>query len=363
METKSYLAVGEESTRGTKESSTVGFIPLNDFVLPPPDYMERKRGEHRGEDTQLGETLAIRMGEKWEGLELAIPAFSEAGTTAGMIGTLFKHFFGSATSAQNSSTGQYAHMMYPVTDPWATANLGTKGLSFNMNLMEGAVQKNYPYIGGVVSKLTFTQEAGQPLVIGISAFGQKLDTVATGLSSPTYPAENLRLDFNNLTMRQGATVTRTGSAPDYTDITSDGTQVSPENITLEIEDSREGKMVLDGNSVPTKINKGIFTGKLTFTLDWEDPSSGFSSVDEFNLFLASVYTTNFLLTWDSGTAAGTGDNHSLIIDLPIANMIGGVPTIVRDGDPSVTFEYDLHFDSTTTQYLFGLLLKNTASAV
>jgi len=126
--------------------------------MPKPDYMATKREEYRGEDTALGPTTEIRMGEKWEGLSIEMNAFSEAGIVAGMVATLMKHFFGTTTSAQNAATGQYAHMSYAVADPFSTANLGAKALTFNMNIKHDATLKNYPYTGGRVSKLSFKQE-------------------------------------------------------------------------------------------------------------------------------------------------------------------------------------------------------------
>ena len=362
-ETKAFLCVGEETTRGTKEITTIGFIPINNLPLPAPDYAEKKRGEFRGEDTAKGETLAIRMAEKWEGLSPEIPMFTEAGTAKGIIGTLFKHFFGYASSSQNAATGQYRHMMYIVPDPFATANLGTKALTFNVNAMHGATLKNHPYIGGRVSKVSLKQEVAQPLIMTVEAMGQTLGTPETGIASPAFPAENLRLDYNNLTIRAGATVTRTGTAPDYTALTSTGTVVKPDSVTLEFERGMADKQLLDGTISPGKTSVGIFTGKLSMTIDFEDPASGFNSKTEFLAWLAGVSSTNFLLTWDTGTQAGTGDNHALIIDLPICNRLGGMPEVVRDGDPKVTLEYDFHYDSTTTLYAAGVLLKNTATAI
>lgn len=363
-EYNNYLAVGEETTRGTAESSTVGFIPVQgDFALPAPDYMARKRDEHRGEDTQKGHTTEIRMGEQWSGLSMQTPFFTEAGSTSGMVGTVLKHFFGSATTAQNGATSQYAHMMYPVPDPFSSSNLDTKALTFNMNAIHGGTVKNHPYTGGRVNKVTFAQEAGQPLLMTVESMGQTLDTPTTAISSPTYAAENLRADYNNLTIREGATVTRTGSAPDYTDLASNGNQISPDSITLEFERGFEDKIILDGTQSPGKTTVGRFTGKLSMTIDFEDPASGFSSVDDFTTWLAGTSSTNFLLTWDTGTQAGTGDNHSLIIDIPVANRLGGMPEIPLDGQPTITLEYDFHYDSSTTLYAMGLLLKNTATAV
>jgi len=186
MEFKAYLAIGEETTRGTKQAATVGFIPLTDFDLPIPDYMTKKRGEYRGEPSRLGHTLERRMGQKIEG-SFTFPVFSEAGTTKGIVGTIYKHFMGKATSAQNASTGQYAHMMYGVSDPWATANLGTKALTLNYNIIaaSGAI-RNYPVLGARITKLKFSQKPGDDLLCTVSWVAQKLDASTAGLSSPVY---------------------------------------------------------------------------------------------------------------------------------------------------------------------------------
>ena len=157
-ENKIYCAIGEEAARGTGEVTTVGFIPLLNSGIPKMEFDDKRRKEFRGEDTVKGDTTAIRMSRKWGG-SLEIPFFTEAGTTKGIIGTLVKHFFGKATSAQNGATGQYVHVMYPVADPFAPAHLGAKGLTVSLNINEGAVMKNWPFVGGRVKSLSFDQEA------------------------------------------------------------------------------------------------------------------------------------------------------------------------------------------------------------
>ena len=362
MENRAYVAIGEEATRGTKEATTVGFVPVLNFKLPKPDFMAKKRGEFRGEDSMLGPTTEIRMGQKWEGLDLEIPMFTEAGTVKGSIGTLMKHFFGKATSVQNAATGQYAHMMYPVSDPFATANLGTKALTANMNFMEGATIKNYPYVGGRVTKLGFKQETGNPLVFTSSLIGQKLAATTAGIGSPAFPAENLRCDYNNLTLYTGA-VTRTGTPPNYTNLSSAATAITPDTVSVEFERKATDKMILNGTDTVGITNIGQMSGKLTMTLDWADPATGFSSVDDFVLWLAGTSAMNMLFKWDTGTQAGTGDNHAFFIDLPICNRLGGMPEIGLDKDPVISLEFDIHMDITTTLYAVGLLLKNTATAL
>jgi hypothetical protein len=330
-----YLALGEESSRGTKEDSTVGFIPLLGPGIPKMEFDDKKRKEFRGEDTVKGDTTVLRMSRKWAG-SLEMPFFTEAGSTVGMLGTLLKHFFGTATSAQQGATLAYAHMLYPVADPFASANLGDKALTVNLNINEGSTMKNWPFVGGRVSALTFEQEAGQHLKLTAELFGQTRDVTTAELGSPSFAAENLRCDYNNLSVYTG-TITRTGTGPDFTDFSfASATRLKPDKISVKIEDGK---------------------------IDWEDPASGFSSVDEFTNWITSAGSTNFCLEWDTGTEAGTGYNHKLILDVPMAQRMGGEPEYDLEKDPMTSLNYEGLYDESTTKYILGCVLQNTATAV
>jgi len=363
-ETKAYLALGEEAARGTKEVATVGFVPVEGFKVPKLEINEKTRDEFRGEASMNGATTMIRRDRKWSG-SFDIPFFTEAGITSAMMGTLLKHFFGHVSSAQNAATGQYAHMFSHVADPFAAANLGSKALTFNVNLPEGATIKNWPYVGGRVKGLTFSQEAGNSLVLSIDTFGQYRDASAAAIASPTYAAENLRCDYNNLTVYTG-TITRTGAAPDYTDITfASATALIPDKVSLSLEDGRGDVLRLSGKDYPDKTRfDGAIKATLEITIDWEAPGSGFDSVAEYNAWVTAAGSTNFALFWDTGTQAGTGDNHSLTIDLPKMQRVGGgEPDLGLEKDPMTTLKYEGLLDSATTAYLAGVLLKNTAATV
>lgn len=361
-ENKLYVALGEEATRGIKEASTVGFVPLLSPSIPVVEFNDKKRKEFRGEDTVKGDTTVIRMDRKWSG-SLEMPFFTEAGSTPGMIGTLLKHFFGHVSSAENASTGQYGHMMSPVADPFAAANLGDKALTVNLNLNEGATMKNWPFVGGRVSSLTFEQEAGEHLKVTAEMFGQQRDATTAEIGSQTFAAENLRCDYNNLTAYFG-TIVRTGSPPDYTDITfGSATPICLDKVSVKIEDGKEDMLRLCGVDYPNKTRMGMYKVEVEVTIDWEDPSSGFSSADEFNAWIAAASSTNFAFHWDTGTQAGTGDNHSLILDLPVMQRMGGEPEYDLEKDPMVTLKYEGLYDVSTTNYLLGVLLKNTAAAI
>jgi len=361
-ENRIYLALGEEAARGTKESATVGFIPLLSPGIPKTEFDEARRREFRGEDAVKGDTASTRMSQKWT-TSLEMPFFTEAGTASGMVGTLLKHFFGASTSAENASTGQYHHMAYPAVDPFESSKLDTKALTLNLNINEGAVMKNWPFVGGRVSALNFDQEAGSHLKLTAELFGQKRDDATAEIGSPVFAAENLRCDFNNLSVYTG-TIARTGTAPDFTDFGFSGaTLIKPDKISVKIENGMEDAMRLSGIDYPDKTRMGLFKVSLEMTIDWEDPSSGFSSIDDFNAWMAGASETNFCLYWDSGTQAGTGDNHGLYLDIPRASRLGGEPEYDLDKDPMITLKYEGLYDSTTTNYIVGLLLKNTATAV
>ncbi|MFQ5354037.1 MAG: hypothetical protein ACE5DR_03725, partial [Thermodesulfobacteriota bacterium] len=170
-ENKLYLALGEEAIRGTGESGTVGFIPLLSPGIPKMEFNDKRREEFRGEDSIKGGAPFRRMDRKWSS-SLEIPFFTESGGVPGMMGTMIKHFFGHAVSIENGTTGQYSHSFSAVSDPFAATALGQKALTLNMNINEGSAMKNWPFVGGRVSSLSFTQEAGQNLKFTADMFGQ-----------------------------------------------------------------------------------------------------------------------------------------------------------------------------------------------
>lgn len=360
-----FLSVGEEASRGTKEDVIVGWVPLLNPAIPKMEFDEKTRDEFRGEAALSGDTAVIRMARKWAGT-FEVPFFTEAGVTRSIMGTILKHFFGNSSSGQNGVTGQYYHMFYRPDNPFASSKLGSKALTFNLGINEGATAKNWPFVGGRIKTLEFIQEPGEHLKLNIEAFGQFRDTVTAAIGSPVWPDENLRCDYNNLVVYEGGTPTRTGTAPDYTElgVGSGHKTLKPDKLSLKIQNGMEDVLRLSGLDYADKTRMaGRFAATIEMTFDWEDPASGFSSVDEYNAWIAAASETNFLLIWNTGTQAGTGHHHGLIIDIPRAHRQGGIPDYALDKDPMVTLTYKALLDTATTQYLVGMLLKNTATTV
>ena len=358
-ERKHHVEIGEESSRGTAETSTVGYIPVTAPLLPAPEFTDENDRSFRGEQTVLGNRFARRLAQKL-GFTLETQLYTEAGTTAGIIGTLFKHFFGKATSAQNGSTGQYYHMFYPVPDPFATANLGDKALTVTSALSEETDYKSYIHLGNRVKAVSLDIEPGAMLKTSFEMLGQKLDTIADNAHTPVYPAENLLLKYSNCNVYTG-TITRTGTAPDFSDFAfGSATLIKPDKVTIKLDNGMEDKLRVAGVDYPDKTNMGLFTATIELAFNWQ--TSGFDSIAAFKSWLGGIDTTNFFLHFDTGTQAGTGDNHSLYLDLPQVRRTSGAPAWDYEKDPTVTLSFEAEYNS-TTQYMIGLLLKNTATSV
>lgn len=361
-ENKLYLAAGEETTRGVEQTAAIGFIPLNSPSIPKMEFDDRTRKEYRGESGALGDRAAARMSRKWSA-SVGMPLFTEAGSVKGVVGTLLKHFFGRVVSAQNGVTGQYCHMMYPVADPFAAENIGGKAVTLNLNVNEGAAMKNWPFVGGRVRGVSFEQETGHPLKLVVEMFGQKKGATTAEVGSPVFAAEGLRCDYNGLKVYTGA-IGRVGAAPDYTQFSFAGaTQIKPDRVSVKMENGMEDALRLSGLDYPDKTRMGQFKVSVDITIDWEDPASGFSSVAEWRGWMESASSINLCLVWDTGTQAGSGDNHALIIDIPIARRLGGEPDYSLEKDPMITLKYEGLYDATACKYMVGLMLKNTAMTV
>lgn len=361
-----YAALGIEAARGTKESTTVGFLPLTNPQWPQFEPDDQPKNDWRGEQVSLGNIGKRRMSQKWSH-SLEYDFFTESGGgSKAMSGAPIKQCLGFGSSAQNASTGQYIHMMYPVYNPLSTDSgyLGNRAITVNENTSEGDTVKNKPWTGGIVSGLIFTQETGQLLKVSAPMMGQTVGASETAIATPTFAAENLRCDYADLTCYTG-TITRTGTGPDFTDFAfGSATQFCPDNFTLTIESGKTDNLKLCGVDYPTKQNSGMFKITLTFKIDYDDPASGFSSVDDYNLWLAGVSQTNFFFHYDTGTAAGTGDNHQLYIDCPVLQRVTSPgPEITKETDPSKVLNYEGDFDAATTEYIIGIMLKNTSPTI
>lgn len=358
-----YIAFGEQTDLITPEKTTVGFLPVTSFVGVGVEFEDKEVIEFRGEETVLGPTNITRYGQKWT-LSPEMPFFVEAGGGEKNIpAMLLKHLAGHGVNAQNATTGQYDNSISPVSDPRAAANLGEKALTFNSNMSHGDTPRNHPHVGGLVKSIKLEQLFNEDLKFTVEQPGAFVEADEAEVGSPTYPAENLRLKYNMLKGYSGG-ITPVGTAPDYTDFTlTAGNQFKPRDLSITFACERDLVGELCGVDYPTKIEDGEHSVMLEFKIDFNNPASGFNSLDEFKAWLAGVdATAEFCFHWDTGVTAGTGDNYSKFVYLP--EMYREKPDIEWDPKktPIITLKYKGKYNA-ASKAMWIALIKNTASAI
>ena len=142
-----------------------------------------------------------------------------------------------------------------------------------------------------------------------------------------------------------------------------GVQFKPDSITVKIEAAREDVLRCGGKDHPDKTRDGQFTVSVDMTIDREDPATGLSPVDEYNIFFDNHENDqNIMLIWDTGTEADTALNHKLVLDLPKLRVVD--PEIVFDPEksPMQNLTYEGLRDA-TVKYMVGCMVQNSASLV
>jgi len=138
----------------------------------------------------------------------------------------------------------------------------------------------------------------------------------------------------------------------------------PDSFTVTITNGLDDKTVMDGVLGPNKTYRAAqFTTEASTPIDYEDPSSGFSSADQFKLFFSGPQTSSLFIKMDSGEVAGSSTTtYSTILDL--ANVLINPDTPQRQSagtQPTLTFTMTSLY-SDTTEYPIGVFTTDKASA-
>jgi len=356
-----YLAIEEETTRGTTPGSAHKFLPVTGGLEPKPKFEDVPRVEFRGQDTRLGNTTVSRKSSSWaQTVETLLYPID-------IIGTLFKHALGFAGTRSVADTSAYKGIIYPpAAAPYANGgNLAGKALSMVPNTDLDGTTVAQTYAGGRVKG--FKIECARPDEVKVTfdltgtVVGAPGQTATAGASFPTIAP----FGSNNITCYAGAGITRTGTAPNYTDIVP-GAMVAfnPDSVSLSFEGGIEDKAVLDGTSTPNKTETtGAVKATLEIKLDYSDPATGLSSHDQFILLCLAPNTIPFLFKFTSPTLAGAATAYyQYVIDLPA--MLLEEENIERNSSGAIS-KATMKFTSllsATTAYPIGIFTTDRATA-
>ncbi len=357
-----YLGIVEETTRGADPESGYLFLPVRSGLSPKFQPNDAPRKEFRGQDTALGDASVRRLSSAWAAsLEAALYPGAE-------MGLIFKHLFGFAGSRSVIDTNAYGGMLYPKAQPYgAGAPLADKAIGLIPNTDEEGTTKKQYYGGGRIRSLTMNFTPDEDVFVSVE-FGGAGPWVGSpdqaALAGAAFPAAACFL-FHQASFYIGSGISRTGSGPDYTAIAPGSmTQFTPDEATLTLTNGLEDKMVLNGVAGASKTHRsGQFAAELQTTVDYRDPSSGFSSADEFKTLFSGPRTNSLLIVLDSGELAGAAtQNYQMIIDLPTMLLETEGPERNNEGQtPPLSTTWRSLYNS-TTKYPAAILTFDQAAA-
>lgn len=357
-----FVALYEETTRGTKGATPL-FLPVMNSLLPTYSPTDEPRKEFRGSDTALGDLSAVRRSEQWTySLECAWYPGAETGL-------LFKHLLGSVTarSVVAASTA-YEGIQYPVAMAYGTgANLGDKAIGLEVNYDDGnGTTKSRYYGGGRVKTVAITGEGTDDvkLVFELMGPGEYIAAESTETAGASFPTLSPFL-ASDLLLYAGSGVTRTGTAPDYTALEPGSmTPFRPDSLSLTITNGLDDKVIMNGVKGPSWTTRtGQVQVELSVPVDWDDPSTGFSSKDEYDKLFAGVSTNSFMIVADNGAIAGTSSvNYSATIDLPAMLNNSETPALTNEGATGTVGLTYTSLNDTTTSYPIALSTVDVAAA-
>jgi hypothetical protein len=278
------------------------------------------------------------------------------------LGTLFKHLYGISSVSGPVDTTAYQTNYYPESMPYGTGRtLVDKAIGVVPNLDDGAGTTKSRYVGGMRNVDGFTIEVDPAADVTINmpfqGPGQYLGSLATLEAIGTLPTVDPYVG-SDVTCFTGSGVSVTGSAPDYTEI-GEGTmdQFAPDTLSITITPGRSDKSILDGvdgANHTTREDGSQVKVELKYTIDFEDPASGFSSADLYEANLAAMQYIPHVIKFTSATLAGSAtEKYEDIFYMPRMKLVDSVKTISNTGgQPSVEFSFESRNDTTDLAPIF-----------
>jgi len=343
------IAIVEEAVRGTDPGSGYLWIPVTGSLLPSFAATDEPRQEFRGNDSALGalETSIVRRESQ---ITMALECAFYPGAETGL---LFKHDLGKAGTRAAEDTSAYKGPLYPLSQPYGVGNeLGTTAIGMWVLFdKEGTTYKQY-YGGCRPFDFSVNAEGTDDvkLSFNVKAPGEYATIPVINDLTPSYTGLAAPFTSQDVTCYIGTTVSVTGTAPDYTDISAGTmTQFCPDSLSLTVTSGLDDKVQMCGIEGPSKtFRSGQFGAEVTFPIDFSDPSSGYSSYDEWVKKFTGTNSNVLLFVLDNGEIAGdTTTTYQTTFYLPAMLSNSDTPAIASDGtQPTISFTYTSLYDET-----------------
>jgi hypothetical protein len=361
-----YLAIVEEAARGTDPGSGYLFLPVKGKLQPSFNPTDEPRKEFRGADSALGDVTVVRRESQWTyDLECSWYPGNPA------IGLLFKHLFGFAGARNTVDTTAKRGILYPVPNGYAGGgDLEDLGIGIIPNTDEAGTTYSQYFGGGRVTKcaIKFEGTADVSLVFTLQGPGEYVGTPDQPEldSTPSFHAVAPLVSCDALCY-VGGSPTRTGTPPDYTALAPNNAAAwRPDSLEITITNGLSDKVVMNGVRGPSHTTReSQFTVEISAPTDYDDPSSGFSSADEFKALFSGVRTNNVMVVINSPTDAGATPGaapYGAVLDFPAVMVAAETPERNTEGKtPTVSFKFTSLYNQTTL-YPMALLTTDQNAA-
>lgn len=363
MSGEQYLAIYKETARGTVPGSPAYMFLQIIKGFPQFKPTDEPRKEFAGVSNALGDRTVRRKESAWS----ASPEFYyRPGAETGLF---WKHVLGYAGTRSTVDTTGKKGIMYPSGPmPYGTGMpLADEAIGMVSNLDEEGVTKAQTFGGFRPKSLSMTLKGTDDVVVateggGAGAWvGPADQTQTAGLSMPSVEPYNC----SEVKYYIGAGISRTGVAPNFTDI-QPGTmkELNPDSVTLKITTGREDKVVGNGIKGPSKTHRASqLAVEVTIDTDYADPSSGFSSADEYKRTLSGVATNSLLIVMTHADLAGAATAHyQTIIDIPLMWLQADPREVDNEGKtPPQKLTYK-HLIDPAVGYPIGVLTVDRAAS-
>lgn len=355
-----FLALVEETTRGTDPGSGYLFLPVMSTIQPTVNFDDQPRKEFKGQDTALGDGSVVRRSGQWTmTLECAYYPGAE-------VGLLMKHALGKSETRVVEDTSAYKGILYPLAEPYGLgAELAEKAIGIIANTDEGGTTKAQYYGGGRIKSMNIKGEGTDDVKLTFEIQGAAehigpADQTAT--AGVTFPVA-APFSTNDCLLYIGAGITRTGTAPLFTDIAPNTMNpYQPDNFDITVTNGLNDKNVMDGKLGPNKtFRESQVLVEVTTPVDYQDPSSGFSSADQYKEIFNGPITSSILLIMDNGELAGAAAaTYETIVDIANVQVLPETPERSSEGvQPTMNITLK-SLASATTKYPIGILTTDKA---
>jgi len=321
MAGEQYLAFYKETERGTAPGGpSYKFLQIIDG-WPKFKPSDEPRKEFAGVNTALGDRTVRRKESQYT----AAPKFYYR--PGAETGTFLRQLLGFAGTRTTVDTSGKTGILYANTAmPYGSGlPLEDEALGLVPNLDEAGTTKSQVYGGFRPASATFEFKGTDDVVVTIEGQGAggwvgAVDQAAIGgVSLPAIEPFNC----SEVRYYLGSGISRTGVAPDFTAIAA-GTmkEFKPDSLTLKITTGLTDKVVGNGIKGPSKTTRSAqFSVEVNAECDYEDPSSGFSSADEYKRLFSGPATNSLLIVMTHADLAGAAtERYQTIIDVPLMQL-------------------------------------------